>query len=391
MYSNRPESIRRSFKVGLIYNPRGFYENETPIEGCDPKCQDFYELLVLKSAEEEFAPFFPRIVAPHQQESQLDIKVARFVKRFADSMTLGSNSAFDRGIVTDERMAATKQVVAAITAEMSKAAPKILVTHSQANLLANLAWASVVADLGQEAQKRSRTINLANTSLFAISNLNLTHDRDDALANLVVEPLALKFTRNTIACTGMCQFDLAHPTFKAPQEFVCGGTACNHSMATYLGLDEIPVALVDQSVEFTAGRTAFFDRFEDLVYAAIISLEANALPPYVIAVEPGPNGGIVREGSPLIFTVILSSPTTRSTSFAFSIGGGSAGSDDYGPPTFSSDITVNAESGTLTVSAGLTSFIVTVPTTQDAFKEGYETIPLSVDGVSGMGIIGDDD
>ena len=47
--------------------------------------------------------------------------------------------------------------------------------------------------------------------------------------------------------------------------------------------------------------------------------------------------------------------------------------------------------GTITVPAGVTSFTVTVPTTQDTADEPNETVPLTIGGVTGTGTINDDD
>ncbi|RVT83144.1 Calx-beta domain-containing protein, partial [Inhella crocodyli] len=97
------------------------------------------------------------------------------------------------------------------------------------------------------------------------------------------------------------------------------------------------------------------------------------------------------EGADLVFDVALSNPSTSATTFAFSLGGGTAVAADHGSPSFSNGVTYNAATGTITVPAGVTSFSVTVGTTQDSTSEPTETLPLSVGGVSGTGSILDDD
>ena len=99
------------------------------------------------------------------------------------------------------------------------------------------------------------------------------------------------------------------------------------------------------------------------------------------------------EGTDLVHTVTLSNASSSSTSFAYTLGGGSAtggGTDYTTPPTFSNGVTLVA--GNLIVPAGVTSFTITVPTTLDTIDEGAsETYSVSVGGVSNTGTITDDD
>ncbi|MFN7507945.1 MAG: retention module-containing protein [Limnobacter sp.] len=99
------------------------------------------------------------------------------------------------------------------------------------------------------------------------------------------------------------------------------------------------------------------------------------------------------EGAALVHTVTLSNPSSVQTSFAYSLGGGSAtgGGIDYTtPPTFSNGVTLVG--GNLLVPAGVTSFTITVPTLQDNIDEGAsENYNLSVGGVVAVGTITDDD
>ncbi len=115
--------------------------------------------------------------------------------------------------------------------------------------------------------------------------------------------------------------------------------------------------------------------------------------PQVLTVEPGApgaQGDAVPEGLPLVYTVTLSGPAAAPQSYPFSLGGGSATAADFGAPLFSNGVVLNAD-GTLTVPAGVTSFTVTLPTTQDSLVEADETVPLSVGGVVALGTIVDDD
>jgi VCBS repeat-containing protein len=97
------------------------------------------------------------------------------------------------------------------------------------------------------------------------------------------------------------------------------------------------------------------------------------------------------EGGSIVHTVTLSNTSSSATTFAYSIGGGTAtiGTDYNGTPTFSNGVTLS--SGILTVPAGVTSFTVTVATIQDTIYELNETYNLTVGGVVGIGTINNDD
>ena len=96
------------------------------------------------------------------------------------------------------------------------------------------------------------------------------------------------------------------------------------------------------------------------------------------------------EGTDLVYNVELSESTTGATVYPFKLGGGTATADDIGQPVFSNGVVLNTD-GTITLPAGVTSFSVTVPTTQDSTLESSETLPLSIDGTVATGTILDDD
>ena len=116
--------------------------------------------------------------------------------------------------------------------------------------------------------------------------------------------------------------------------------------------------------------------------------------PTITTVEPGTPGvadDAVTEGSPLVYNVTLSNGSDTPTSFSFSLGGGSASSDDIGAPVFSNGVTYDPATGRITVPAGVTGFSVTVPTTDDTIREPQESVPLTIGGVTGTGLINDND
>ena len=97
----------------------------------------------------------------------------------------------------------------------------------------------------------------------------------------------------------------------------------------------------------------------------------------------------VTEGSDLVYAVALSNASSTATTFAYTLGGGSAAAADYGTPTFSNGVTLAG--GVLTVPAGVTAFSITLPTTQDTLDEINETVPVTIGGVTGTGTINDND
>lgn len=98
------------------------------------------------------------------------------------------------------------------------------------------------------------------------------------------------------------------------------------------------------------------------------------------------------EGEPVVFTVTLSSILTSDLIINYSFTNGTANSlSDYSTTiTASSGVIVNND-GTLTLSSGLSSFTITVPTIEDDADETDETFALNVADRSGTGTIIDDD
>ncbi|PJN85732.1 RTX toxin, partial [Bacillus velezensis] len=104
-----------------------------------------------------------------------------------------------------------------------------------------------------------------------------------------------------------------------------------------------------------------------------------------------PNDVSATEGDALSFTVKLSNASSSATSFDFVLKDGTATSDDYGSATFSNGVTYDAATGKITVPAGVTSFTVSVPTTNDTADEADETVKLTIGGKDATGTIVDND
>ena len=97
------------------------------------------------------------------------------------------------------------------------------------------------------------------------------------------------------------------------------------------------------------------------------------------------------EGTSLVHTVTLASAVTGvPATYTFSISGTASVTSDYTlPPTFSNSVTLLG--GILTVPVAVTTFTITVATSQDTVYEGTETYTISVGGMSNTGTISDDE
>jgi|GEM_PF-5656102 len=322
--NHQPAESRRDFDVYLVWNPIGWYGTES---GWD-SLQDLMELFALKTAEEHFAADFVKLLAPHNQPAVIDSSAASNVAKYLDDMTPGDNSLEDghalNGEIDDARISRTKAATLTLIALIKSLRSAVVVAHSQGNLLANLAWAKLARESGNDVRRMMRVVNVANTSMFSVNNLNFTHAADAALfsratmtrASLETLPSWSGWRRTTpgiYGCpnNGTCNFVLAGATFGEMSTEIdyptsLEGTAdavLHHSIVlTYLSTAIVP--LVDsQGVRFTPGAERFVDRFEDFVYAAAESLEAVAIPPS-IASGGQPQNTTVTVGQAAAFTAV---------------------------------------------------------------------------------------
>lgn len=102
------------------------------------------------------------------------------------------------------------------------------------------------------------------------------------------------------------------------------------------------------------------------------------------------------EGTSIVHTVTLSAAVSGSAAvYAITLAGGTAtgGGTDYTSTLtnteFSDGVTISG--GNITVPIGVSTFTVTVPTTDDQTIESAETYSLTVGGVAGTGTINDND
>ncbi|MGR4992328.1 Calx-beta domain-containing protein, partial [Vibrio rotiferianus] len=106
-------------------------------------------------------------------------------------------------------------------------------------------------------------------------------------------------------------------------------------------------------------------------------------------------GETIPEGQAAEFKVTLSNASSSDQTYSIGLLNGSAGDDDYDTNVsnivFSDGVTYDANTGQITVPAGVTMFTAMVDTTQDTIDEPDETFDLQVGGVTGTATIQDDD
>lgn len=172
-------------------------------------------------------------------------------------------------------------------------------------------------------------------------------------------------------------------------EDAAAGLAGSDGNATFVNLDRIKTeaASVDDYDGGNAiGSVALLQVLENYIYFPIVPIIGLIEPG-----QPGPGDDGVMEGRTLVFTVTLSSTTQATAIYSFSLGGGTALAADFGSPVFSNGVTFNAATGFITVPVGVSSFTVSVTTIDDMLVESNETLPLTIGGVTGIGVIVDND
>ncbi|MGQ4654864.1 immunoglobulin-like domain-containing protein [Aeromonas enteropelogenes] len=100
------------------------------------------------------------------------------------------------------------------------------------------------------------------------------------------------------------------------------------------------------------------------------------------------------EGGSLAHNVTLTAATNIATEYSLSIlgtGASPTSAGDLGSLTFSNGVSYNSQTGKIVVPAGVSSFTVYVPAVDDRLVESDERFQLTIGGVSGAGVIHDND
>lgn len=193
------------YEVVAVYNPKGLY--------------DKHELLQLKSSEEMYIASLRKLACRFDDICTVDYDAARAVTEHLFQMNKSTNSSTSTiggKEKVQERMSHTRQAVLALAEEIKKHRMSVVVAHSEGNIIANLAFAHLATrqQMGDDIYNRVRIINVANTSLIALSGLDLTHDKDGALAALDTLPTTfMRWKRTTPYCNdAVCKFTRTKPT-----------------------------------------------------------------------------------------------------------------------------------------------------------------------------------
>lgn len=275
----RSANDRRVFRLWLQYNQVGWpaFLNSIPFSSTS---EDFREMAVLKVAEECFLVDLRNIVVPFDNLRSIDLDAARNVRAWSENLLpgtprsdgapglrCGENSLVSSGLVTAANVEPLRSVVYSLALNVQALGGAIVVAHSQGNLLANLAYASLAAELGNDVVRLMRVVNVANTSAVSVNALDATHGADGALGSLALL-LGNAVQRMTPECGGStlasCSFVLATPTLET-QFFEHG------FVDPYLS-DQHGLVVESRGVPFTAGAERMVDRLIDLIYAAYTSL-----------------------------------------------------------------------------------------------------------------------
>ena len=172
-------------------------------------------------------------------------------------------------------------------------------------------------------------------------------------------------------------------TYGTGQTFnIVGGSVASSS--TTLGLKAYAAALTFVDGENRSGNAAT----SGLLAALNTELTSSPQPTSIALTSPS-----VVEGQSLVYTVTLSAAPSAGNpqTFTFSTSGTASKGVDYNSSyTFSNGV-VNNGDGTITVPAGVSSFTVTISTTDDVAVEPIENLVLNIGSKSGLGIIGDND
>lgn len=320
---------RRTFFVEYEWNPYGFDGTNLTMANVLP--EDEAELFLQKTDEEMFLWNYrpDQLRSPNNAPVKPDVNAAVLLGGYGTNMLPGrtwqqfqdANPGFEitdyqfgdntvqhrlsyANAVKPENIAPSQTVVANLVARTKcpGIASTIVVAHSQGNILASFAYAQLASDPNVDVNKVLRVVNIANTMSFSVNNLNMTHAAD----TVVSETLRDIATSNHMGTTGMnwwrytqlcpksetyyCPFAIDTPTLQAPPATLnsgqtlndtCSTSICEHGViGTYLNETEITTVSDKRGVVFTNDTQTFAKFFEDLVYAATISLDsANAPPP----------------------------------------------------------------------------------------------------------------
>ena len=189
---------------------------------------------------------------------------------------------------------------------------------------------------------------------------------------------------------GKYAFNLTAGTASAPSDYTATPTFSN-SVTLSGGVLTVPIAVTTFTITVATTDDAVYEGSE--AYSVTVgnvtntgTITDNESAPTVTSVS----SASATEGSNIVHTVAVTGVAQAARTFALVFSGAAVGGTDYNAtPTFSAGVTLSG--GNITVSAGVTSFTVTVGTINNALTDGSRAYTLTIGGASGTGSISDDE
>ena len=251
-----------------------------------------------------------------------------------------------------------------------------------------------------------------NTGTIAIidnDSPNVTSVTVQNAGNTVVEGASLQYTVNlSAASSSMMEHTLAASGTASISDYgnftFSSGVAWKNNDPT-TGIIVIPANVTSFNITVPTIDDSLIENTESLALTVggvagtgTITDNDSQSVTNVIAEDTGntganPTDSTVVEGGNLRYTVNLNTASPSATEHTLAVSG-TASISDYGNFTFSSGVAWknnDPTTGIIVIPANVTSFSITVPTTDDSIVESAESLVLTVGGVAGTGTITDND
>jgi len=235
---------------------------------------------------------------------------------------------------------------------------------------------------------------LANQPQISISDLSINEGSGSALLTVSLnkasaDPVTVAYqTANGTATTNTDYTSNGGTLTFAPGETSKTVTVSINDDSAVEGAENFSVILSDSTyaaIVKNTGAITIIDN-DGLSITSVIAKDAANT-------GASPVDSTVVEGANLQYTVSLSAATSSITEYTLAISG-AASISDYGNFTFSNNVAWkdnDPTTGIIVIPTNVTSFSITVPTTDDSLIENTESLVLTVGGVAGTGTITDND
>lgn len=204
---------------------------------------------------------------------------------------------------------------------------------------------------------------------------------------------------HTVTITGVASTTQAYPfsvtnvTAATPSDY-SATYALSNGVTASGGNVNVPAGVTNFTVTVTTTQDTVFEGAETYTISVgglsnTGTINDDEVAPTITSVS----SASATEGTSIVHTVTASVAAQSARNYAITLVSGTAAGTDYTTTLsngmFSNGVTVSA--GNVSLPAGVLSFTVTIPTTQDAVFEDNETYTLTVGGASGTGTINNDE